>query len=254
MATTSTPSAPADNPYYTIRAIPNKGYGCFAVRDLSRGTRILSEAPLLVVPIAEYMLSDVEKAFAELTPAQQALYHTLHSSHGQDPKNWPTRIHDSVAPRERARIAEQHGARTGSAASLISIFQTNCMEMGDGAAVFVHASRFNHSCNPNACFSFNHSTGKENIHVMNPVPAGAEITLSYVDMMHDKGLRAYELRHYGYLDIALVCEMEGDLRMAEVAAIKALEVKRDCQGEDFPNYGKYADVVRRIKAKVALQR
>ncbi|RYN26183.1 hypothetical protein AA0115_g7247 [Alternaria tenuissima] len=311
MATSSIPSAPAGNPYYTIRAIPNKGYGCFALSDLPRGTRILSDTPLLIVPVANYMLSDIEKAFAELTPDH--------------------RIHESVLPKERTRIEQQHAARTGKEASLISIFQTNCMEMNAGAAVFPHASRFNHSCNPNACFSFNPSTGRENIHVMNLISAGTEITLSYCDMMHDKPLRAYELKHYGFvcdcpacaddeddeesfgtksaerrfrlaeleretrffrgaglsqgseqqefvkkllelaalhkaegdysarlaavfLDIALICEIKGDMHMADVAATKALEVKRDCQGEDFPNYGRDADVVHRVKAKAALQR
>jgi hypothetical protein len=145
------------------------------------------------------MLSDIEKAFAELTPTQQTLYHTLHSSHGQDPKGWPSRIHESVSAKERKIIEEQHEARTRKEASLISIFQTNCMEMNQGAAVFPHASRFNHSCNPNACFSWNASIGKETIYIMNRVRANQEITLSYCDMMHDKRLRAYELKHYGFV-------------------------------------------------------
>jgi hypothetical protein len=54
------------------------------------------------------------------------------------------------------------------------------------------------------------------------------------------------------LDIALVCEIRGDVGMAEVAAGKAVEVKKDCQGVDFPNYSRYADVLHRIKSKVAL--
>jgi len=33
---------------------------------------------------------------------------------------------------------------------------------------------------------------------MNPIAAGEEITLSYCDMIHDKSLRAYELKHYGF--------------------------------------------------------
>jgi hypothetical protein len=167
------------NDYYEIRAIPGKGYGCVSLKPIPRGTRILAEDPLLIVPVGDYMLSDVQKAFDSLTPSQQTLYYTLHSSHGQDPKKWPSRIHDSSP-------------------SLISIFQTNCMEMNAGAAVFPHAARFNHSCNPNACFSWNASIGKETIHVMSPIPAGEEITLSYCDMIHDKSLRAYELKHYGF--------------------------------------------------------
>jgi hypothetical protein len=56
-----------------------------------------------------------------------------------------------------------------------------------------------------------------------------------------------------FLDIALVCEIRGDVDMAEVAAGKAVEVKRDCQGVDFPNYSRYADVLDRVKSKVAGQ-
>jgi hypothetical protein len=51
------------------------------------------------------------------------------------------------------------------------------------------------------------------------------------------------------LDIALICEYKGDVKMAEVAATKAVEVKRDCQGSDFPNYVRYAHVLTRLRAK-----
>jgi hypothetical protein len=37
--------------------------------------------------------------------------------------------------------------------------------------------------------------------------------------------------------------------MAEVAATKAMEVKKDCQGDDFPNYVRFADVLSRLRAK-----
>jgi len=144
-----------DNEYYEVRATPRKGYGCFAIKPLQRGTRILADSPLLIVPVFEYFQTDIQAAFDQLSPADQALYFTLHSAHGQNTTNWPTKIHSSVSSRERARIIEQHNARVGKEPSLISIFQTNCMEMGKGAAVFPHASRFNHSCNPNACFSWN---------------------------------------------------------------------------------------------------
>lgn len=56
-----------------------------------------------------------------------------------------------------------------------------------------------------------------------------------------------------YLDIALVCEHHNDLGMARAAAVKAAQVKRGCQGVDFPNYKKYVEVLDRIKTKLALQ-
>jgi hypothetical protein len=186
------------NEYYEIHAIEGKGYGCFALKAIKRGTRILAEDPLLIVPVAQYLQFDIQKAFDQLSPDQQRLYFTLHSGHGQDPKIWPSRIHESVDPLERQRIQEQHNARVGNEPSLISIFQTNCMEMNKGAAIFPHAARFNHCCNPNACFTWNEAIGKETIHVMNDVPAGEQITLSYCDMIHDKILRSWELKHYGF--------------------------------------------------------
>jgi hypothetical protein len=178
--------------------VPNKGYGCFALAPIARGTRILEDQPLLVVTEGHYLLRDIELVFEGLTDAQKSLYYTLHSGHGQDPRKWPSRIAEGVALRERQRIQEQHDARTGQEPSLISIFQTNCMEVNQGAAVFPHASRFNHCCNPNACFSWNAAIKRETIHIMKDVTAGEEITLSYCDMIHDKPSRSYELKHYGF--------------------------------------------------------
>lgn len=100
--------------------------------------------------------------------------------------------------RELQRIKEQHGARIAKDPSVVSIFQTNCMEMDDGAAVFPHAARFNHSCKPNANFSWNPNIEKETIHIINDVKKDEEITLSYCDMTHDKKQRAWELKHYGF--------------------------------------------------------
>jgi hypothetical protein len=200
-----------DNEYYEIRGIPGKGYGCFALKSIPRGTRILTDSPLLIVPMADYMKADIEAAFDALTPARKEAYFTLHSGHGQNPADWPSQIHPSVGARDRQRIEEQHAARTGPSATLISIFQTNCMEMGAGAAVFLHTSRFNHSCVPNACFAWNAGIGKETIHTMRDVAAGEEITISYVDGEHDKRLRAWELRHYGFVCGCEACGDEEDV-------------------------------------------
>lgn len=54
-----------------------------------------------------------------------------------------------------------------------------------------------------------------------------------------------------FLDLALVCELNNDLKMAEVTAAKAVEVKKDCQGDDFPELDKYEGVLKRIQMKVA---
>ncbi|KAF1951200.1 SET domain-containing protein [Byssothecium circinans] len=319
------------NEYYEVRKIDGKGYGCVALQDIKRGTRILADSPLLIVPIAEYVKADVERPFEKLSPADQKLYFSLASGHGQDPKNWPSKIHESVRGRESQRIQEQHEARVSKEPSVVSIFQTNCMEWNEGAAVFPNAARFNHSCNPNANFTWNPAIEKETIHTINDVKKGDEITLSYCDMTHEKAHRTWELKHYGFvcdcpactgseedpecfayqsaerrfriaelnratkmlrgkrleqaignkdwvpqmlelaslykdegdytcrladvhLDLALVCEQTGDLKHALEFAANALKVKRESQGADFPDYGKYKTVLRRINGKYKAQR
>ncbi|XPT01672.1 hypothetical protein M3J09_010802 [Ascochyta lentis] len=322
-STDNVPVAPK-NDYYTIRALPGKGYGCIALQPIPRGTRILTDTPLLTVPKALYMNSDIEAAFSQLTPSQKALYLTLHSAHAQPPSSWPTTIHPSVPTHERQRITEQHSARTNPHASLLSLFQTNCMELDGGGAVFLHASRFNHACNPNACFSWNGAIGRETIHAMREIALGEEITLAYCDGQQDKRRRAWDLMHYGFvcgceacgdeddessfafesaerklqiqeldretrllrgfrlvdgvkqegfvkkllkmavllqeegcwdarlagvfLDIALVCELNDDFKMGVQAGEKALQIKKDSQGIDFPDFKRYAEAVERIKA------
>ncbi|KAF3048456.1 hypothetical protein E8E11_006839 [Didymella keratinophila] len=246
---------------------PRKGYGCFALKPIPRGTRILTDTPLLIVPMADYMKADIEAAFSKLSDVAKLQYFTLHSGHGQNPADWPSQIHPSVPARERQRISEQHAARVGNEATLISIFQTNCMEMNAGAAVFLHTSRFNHSCVPNACFTWNAAIGKETIHTMRDIQQGEEITISYVDGEHGKRLRAWELRHYGLVCQCEACGDEEDessyayasaerrLQIQELEretqllrGEKAMHIKRDCQGVDFPDFKKYAEAVERIKA------
>jgi hypothetical protein len=211
-----------------IRAIPGKGYGCVAAKMIKHGTRILAEDPLLIVPIANYLQTDIEKAFEELSAEQKEIYFGLHSGHGQDPKLWPSRIH--VDAYERKRIREQHQARVGKEATLISIFQINCMEMNNGAAIFPHAARFNHSCNPNACFTWNAAIGKETIHAMGDIKPGEEITLSYCDMMHDKMLRSWELKHYGFVCNCRACDEDNEFaHQSGARRYRLQELKRETQ-------------------------
>jgi len=80
----------------------------------------------------------------------------------------------------------------------MSAVQTNCMELGTGAAIFPHAARFNHNCTPSANFAWNSKIRKETVHIIRAVKKDEEITFSYCDMLHERMQRAYELKHYGF--------------------------------------------------------
>lgn len=94
------------------------------------------------------------------------------------------------------------------------------MEKDDGAGVFPNAARFNHSCNPNACFTWNPAIKKETIHTIQDVRKGEEITLSYCDITHDKATRRWELKHYGFVCDCSAC---GDGSDPESLAAKSAE-------------------------------
>ena len=49
---------------------------------------------------------------------------------------------------------------------------TNAIEMGKGAAVYEITSRFNHSCVPNAFFTWNGRIQKETVHAIKDIAEG----------------------------------------------------------------------------------
>jgi hypothetical protein len=100
----------------------------------------------------------------------------VHSA--DDVKRYPSRIHALIPPYEKQRIREQHSARTGPSKTALSIFMTNAMECGNGAAVFEVAARFNHCCVPNAFFSWNGTKHEERIYAVKDVDVG-EVSSEY---------------------------------------------------------------------------
>ena len=47
-----------------------------------------------------------------------------------------------------------------------------------------------------------------------------------------------------------MCEHKNELQFAGRAAAKAVQTKKDCQGQDFPEFDKYMEVLRRISTKL----
>lgn len=190
-----------DQAYYEVRESPGRGLGLYATVDITAGTRVLADTPLMIIPHRHYLKPDVEAAFKNLSEEAQSTYMSLASAHGQDPSIWPSRIHESVSPKEKQRISEQHAARIGSQKSVLSIMMTNAMPWGpslEGSAVFTTACRCNHSCVPNAYFSWNQTIQCETIHAVKSIQAGEEITVAYCDPLYDEAIRRRELQHYGF--------------------------------------------------------
>lgn len=208
-------------PLYEIRPSPTAGLGLFAARPIPAGTRILSDPPLLSIPTGYYTASDVSRALAAAPPAARTAFEALHSAHGLDAREWEE-LPDPKAVGAAAlgalgvpRVKLQHGvdlreARTGRARSPMSVFATNCVEMGGGVAVFGEVSRINHACAPNAAFAWNEALGRETVHAVRGIARGEEVTISYCDPFHGREMRRWLLRQYGFQCRCALCEPVGE--------------------------------------------
>ena len=142
---------------HTSAAIQN-GKGAFASRDIQRGDLILSEKPIFDMPPdlsrpLEHIY--IEDTVRNLSPATLDGYLSLQNSHSQ--------CSCCLSP-------------------LLGIFHTNAFALSVSAGgICLRASRFNHSCSPNARYTFNSNTGKLRIYALGTIPRGEEIFVGYVD-------------------------------------------------------------------------
>ncbi|QDS76147.1 hypothetical protein FKW77_007366 [Venturia effusa] len=242
-STKSKVPATPPNPYFEFRQLPDRGISIFAKASIPRGALITAERPLMRVTKAHYMAEHVEEAVERLPADDKKKFWSLASAHGQDRSKYPSRIHPDVAEHEKNRIRQQHAARTSSSPTALSIFMTNAMECENGAAVFETAARFNHSCIPNAFFSWNTIKHEERIYASRAIEADEEITLSYCDPFYEFSQRQWELQHYGFVCVCPACVNLDDVESfgAESRERRFRLAELD-EGTSYP--GTFADVLR----------
>lgn len=158
---------------YIIKASPGKGLGMFAAVNIEKGTRILAEKPFFSLverpELSEsdgYALDEISEAFGRLSVGDQDKYMSLHCPERPDCN------------------------------ALVSIYEANCYEMGSGACICLDASRINHSCIPNAHFSWNTNIERETLHAVNDIFKGEEITISYCPAIRTFDERKSNLESY----------------------------------------------------------
>ena len=149
----------SDTSFFSIRssAAFQNGKGSFASRDIQRGNLILSEKPIFIVPTnapESLRRTYIEAAVRNLSPANLDSYLSLQNSHDK--------CSCFFSP-------------------LLGIFGTNAFAMSDSGGICFRGARFNHSCSPNARFTFNSRTGKLRIYALGTIRRGEEIFVGYVD-------------------------------------------------------------------------
>lgn len=151
----STAASNSEDILWKLEPIPGKGKGLVATRDISPGTLILSDPPLIttdVITSVETTEKDLAQSLKALPKDSQRAYLSLHNNYpGKNP--------------------------------LSNIVRSNGYPLGPGSnvgGVFANVSRINHSCRPNAKHTWNASLKQQTVYAIRPIAAGHELTLSYL--------------------------------------------------------------------------
>lgn len=155
-----------------MKDVPGKGRGLIARSDISKGTQILCEKPLL---LAGPMPPDV-----------------LNLKLAADLKKLPKE--------SQRRFLSLHNSRPGEL-PFYSIFKTNALPCGPDSStggVYPTICFINHDCLPNAHNNWNSEAEHETIYATRAIAAGEEITIPY-----DKGgpsaeRRVHLLKSFGF--------------------------------------------------------
>ena len=176
---TAGPNAKA-SALYIIKTSPGKGLGMFTTKDIPKGTRIVAEKPFLsfakrpVVSLSDpYAPNNISKAFSRLTAIEKLIYMDLHC---------PDRNDCSL---------------------IVSVYEANSYEMGAGTCICLDASRINHSCIPNAHYSWNDSAKQITVR---DIPEGQEVTISYCSAFRTLEKRKRKLKPYVFICCCPACQ------------------------------------------------
>ena len=89
-----------------------------------------------------------------------------------------------------------HWPKRADCGRLVSTYESNCYEMGSGTCICLDASRINHSCLPNAHFSWNDNIERLTVHTVKDISEGEEISISYCPAVRTLNQRKDALKPY----------------------------------------------------------
>ena len=187
---------------YSLQDVPGKGKGLVAIENISKGTRILSEEPIIIIPgnkmNSEQRQISIYQQVATLSEHQARAFLSMHNIH-------PYR-----------NAAERY----------LGIVLTNSLPAeadGDKGAIFLEACRINHACDNNAQKSWNERIKRHTVHALRDIDKGEEITITYLGPLKNRTARRKALQErFGFACLCHLCSLppeqnkENDRRLEEI--------------------------------------
>ena len=213
-------------PAYELRELPGRGIGAVAARTLHRGDLIFSESPSFMLDddAADAVDDDLRHALQRHAidglpaPLRDESMGLLGHFGDMDP------IDDRIAtnafavelfydgrPPDGADEYDVDSALFNALLPLISVRPTPfCLTPHTDPT-----QRANHACRPNANYHFDTQTLTQHVHAMTTIPAGEEITVTYIDPVQTHAERhAYLARSWGFACACSHCQLAPYLRNA----------------------------------------
>ncbi|RMZ76526.1 hypothetical protein DV738_g4913, partial [Chaetothyriales sp. CBS 135597] len=195
---------------FEVRQAGIKGFGIFARQRIARGSRILSERPLLLVDQKEI---NILAAASRLSKAELDTLLGLSVNKAKRESLW--NLVDALFQSAQLPLSKKGRRSIQQRRDILACFYNNNFALSlspphrdDGTntintatktsaarGVFPTIARLNHSCIPNAQGNFNRNVdeGSFTIHALREIAAGEEITVSY---LHDELASHEERQHW----------------------------------------------------------
>ncbi|KAL2057422.1 hypothetical protein ABVK25_002475 [Lepraria finkii] len=152
-----------------VRPSPGKGKGTFAKEFVPKGTRLISERPILRMSSNYFNDETLKKMVQNLPTTERRDFEDLHCP---------------ICQPEQA-LRQKY---------IMNHFSLSVPQIG----ICLQGSRINHSCLPNAYSSWNDKKDRFMIHAIADIQEGDEVTISYCDALATKDMRSKWLEVYQF--------------------------------------------------------
>jgi hypothetical protein len=204
---------------YVLQDVPGRGKGLVAIEMISKGTRILSEEPIITAPGVllnelnrEQLRTSIRQQVNDLSEHQRRAFLSMHSIHAY------------------RNDAEQY----------LGIIRTNALPIGTEGSeggIFLEACRINHACDNNAQKSWNENIKRHTVHALRDIHKGEEITIYYLGVVKGREARQLALQtKFGFTCLCRICSLpreqslESDKRLDEIYRLDGLIGGRGVDG------------------------
>lgn len=190
---------------YEIKPAPGKGLGMFATGTIRRGTRIIEEEALMVVPEMSY--SAILPVFVGLKQEKKAMFMELA---GAEDKEEAENLAWYLAEADKD-MEPGAGIPLGyeDQAAVQLIFGANSFNMNaHTSGIFPIASRMNHSCIPNVYHTWNTNINRMTVHALRDIAPAEELLTTYIPAILSREQRSDDehLGNYGFTCNCPACD------------------------------------------------